>query len=73
MDQDDIDSLFSDYEHDPSDYDDSDVTCKRCGKDGLYWIQVQGGKGTRYQLIDDATGQHHHCNVMQEDEFEDLS
>lgn len=60
-------------EHDFPDEDEqpSMVTCNRCGKDGLDWVDV-GGHKPRWVLYQGM--KQHQCNTAAApDEFEDLS
>lgn len=71
MDQDDIDRLWSDHENDPSDYDEDNVTCNRCGKTGLWWLTVHQTHGHKNVLCDGD--KRHYCNPVSDDEFEDYT
>ena len=42
------------------DHDEFDVTCKRCGEDGLFWYTLAAGM--KPMLFDTAAHKKHECN-----------
>lgn len=50
----------------PDDYDYGEITCNRCGAEGLGWVHT----GVRWRLMDEA-GKFHTCGpVASADDFE---
>jgi hypothetical protein len=51
----------------------NEVKCKHCGTTEVYWGQIQGIKGTHYRLFNNGTNIQHFCNVVSDDEFDNLT
>jgi len=51
------------------DGDDGDITCNRCGEDGLYWAD----RGNGWRLYDTWGDLLHECHKPSPDAFEDIS
>jgi hypothetical protein len=67
---------------DAFDYDDAEerpeddhLVCRRCGKDGLYWMTVTtfDGKSDKPMLFDSANKRRHVCAPLDDGAFEVVS
>lgn len=59
------------YDH----YDDDDerVTCKRCGRENLFWYEIRKPDGNPGWALFTLGMRRHHCPPASPDEFEALA
>lgn len=58
-----IDRMLEDRTGHIEQEDDDEVTCNRCGKDGLYWQTIFTADGEKYELFDNETDERHVCKI----------
>ncbi len=49
------------------------VKCKHCGTTHVYWAPVPDLGSDQYRLFNSGTNTQHFCNVVSDDEFDDLT